>query len=369
MVTKITKLTKKQEEMLPVWTKKWIKIGLKTGETDWNTFEENIKVCYEKANIPFPNKIIRVNSPIVGAFASSIAKKILSYSAVGSAVRSAVDSAVGSAVRSAVGSAVRSAVDSAVDSAVHSAVDSAVDSAVHSAVHSAVRSAVPKLEWHYWFGGQFWVGGWWGSPSFVSFFTDVCNLELEPDILQRTTAYRKICESVNYFWCNKDFVMVCARPSKINLDTLGRLHSEIEKSIEYPDGWGLYHLHGVRFEQELWNKIVKKELLAKQILQLENIEQRSQAMLIFGNENLLKELNARLISKGKPRKFCGSNEEWQSELYELEGVPEKMLKYPDPSTKRIYYSFVPREIKTADEGIGWKFEAKEYEYEIMEVEA
>ena len=77
MKTKINSLTAEQQAMMPVWRDKWIEIGLKTGETDWKTFEANIKIAYEKANLPFPNKIIRVESPIVGALAASISDRIL----------------------------------------------------------------------------------------------------------------------------------------------------------------------------------------------------------------------------------------------------------------------------------------------------
>ena len=73
MVKRIDSLTKEQKSMMAIWAKKWIDIGLKTGETDWETFEKYIKVCYQKAGIEFPKKIIRVNSPIVGAFAVGMA--------------------------------------------------------------------------------------------------------------------------------------------------------------------------------------------------------------------------------------------------------------------------------------------------------
>lgn len=134
----IKELTVEQKARIPEWIDKWIKIGLKTGETDWETFEKYIEVCYQKANIPFPEKIIRVSSPLVGALASSIASSIV------------VDSAV---------------------------IDAVID-AVGGAVIDAIKNT--KLTWHYWLGGQFWVGGWCGSPSYVSFFTDVCNLEPMP---------------------------------------------------------------------------------------------------------------------------------------------------------------------------------------------
>ncbi len=285
---RIEKLTPEQEARMPEWRDKWIQIGLRTGETDWETFEKYIRVCYQKAGLGFPERIVRVSSPLVGAFASSIANKLLKSGAVGGAVGGAV--AVYDAVGGAVGGAVYDAVGGAVDGAVYDAVGGAVDGAVRDAVGSAVGSAVggavggAEGDWHYWFGGQFWVGGWswYGSPSMVSFFTDVCGLELDKDIQERATAYRKVCESVNYVWANSHFVMVCARPTKINRDALGQLHSDREKSIEYPDGWGLYHLHGVSFHKELWEKVTSRKMPFAEILAIKDIDQRKQAMK-YGN--------------------------------------------------------------------------------------
>ena len=74
---KIEKLTTEQEALIPICRDYWIKKGLQTGETDWNTFEKNIKLAYEEAGLKFPNKIIRVQSPVVGAAASSISDRIL----------------------------------------------------------------------------------------------------------------------------------------------------------------------------------------------------------------------------------------------------------------------------------------------------
>ena len=383
---KITKLTPEQEAMLPVWRDKWIEIGLKTGNTDWETFDKYMPVCYQKAGLVYPQKVIRVSSPMVGAFASSIANKILKergshtvddavhdvvhdvvHDAVGGAVRDAVrdvvDVAVGDVVRGVVHDvvhgvvdvAVRVAVDDvvrvAVDDAVSGAVDDvvsgvvsgAVDVAVHVAVSGAVRDGVgdavgdvvsgvvsgvvgdvvsdavsgvvsgavgggvrdavrdAKISWHYWLGGQFWVGGWWGSPSFVSFFTDVCKLELSEDIQERATAYRKVCESVNYIWANSDFVMVCARPSKISKNTEGRLHSDTDMAIKYPDGWGLYLLNGIRFDEKLWKRIVSfkdsKDMPFDEILKIADVDQRVQAMKYGNVSEFIKHANATKVDQ------------------------------------------------------------------------
>ena len=79
----------------------------------------------------------------------------------------------------------------------------------------------------------------------------MCGLKLSKDIMDRAEAYRKVCESVNYIWPNRDFVMVCARPVKINRNSLGRLHKDGGMAISYPDGWGLYYLNGVKVTKYL----------------------------------------------------------------------------------------------------------------------
>jgi len=438
---KIDSLTKKQKEALPAYAKKWIEIGLQTGETDWKTFDRWMPVCYSKAGIPYPKNIVRVSSPLAGALAASIAESILVrnsqvspvagavygavhgavgnevhgavheavrgavhdavhtavhaavrnevhgavgaevhaavrgavdaevegavgaevYAAVRDEVHGAVESAVGNevrgAVREAVGAAVgaevyaavreevdgevgaevegavdtavratvrdevhgavRNQVESAVGNEVHGAVVEAVEGAVGNEVHGAVRNAVDaamesavygavhgavgaevhaavreavgaevegavrrkQLKWHYWLGGQFWVGSYfWGGVAFVNFFFDVCGLKLSTDMMERAKAYRKISESVNYIWPNRKFVMVCARPSALHRNARGRLHNEHGMSIRYPDGWGLYHLNGVRFGEALYKRVISREMSAGEILKIRDIDQRTQAL-------------------------------------------------------------------------------------------
>ncbi len=417
MPKKITKLTKKQEAMFPVWVEKWVKIGLQTGETDWDTFDKFFPVCYEKAGLQYPKNIVRVHSPLVGRIASSIADSIINHqeavhsavgsavgsavdsavnsavnsavrsavdsvvnsavgsavhsavgsavnSAVDSAVRSAVGSAVGSAVNSAVNSAVRSAVDSVVNSAVGSAVHSAVGSAVNSAVRSAVDSVVHSLPWHYWLAGQFWVGGWWGASAYISFFTDVCGLKLNKDIIERATAYRKVCESVNYIWPNKHFVMVCARPSQICIVD-NRLHCLTGKAIQYPDGWGIYAINGIVFPEKLYLDLIAKKLSFEDILKIEDVDQRNQAMRFVGDRERIKFLEhvkAEIIDTYK--KISLDGKEINYKLYKIKqgevfNEDTYIMWYECPSTGLNNMSGVP-ESKTVAESMAWKGSNDQY---------
>ena len=142
---KIIKLSPEQEAQMIPYRNKWIEIGLRTGETDWATFDKFMPICYEKAGLKYPKRVVRVMSPLVGGLASSLAEAIWKKrsDAVGDAVRGAVGDAIGDAVYGAIGDA------------------------VHDAVKIATKAGL-TLNWHYWLGGQFWVGGWGWGVAFVN---------------------------------------------------------------------------------------------------------------------------------------------------------------------------------------------------------
>ncbi len=370
--TRIDSLTDEEKSKMAEYAEKWIEIGLKTGETDWDTFDKYMPVAYEKAGLKYPKNVVRVSSPLVGALAASVAEGILKKrrdavddavrGAVGQAVRGAVDGAVDGAVREAVDDAVDGAVDGAVRDAVRGAVRGAVGDAVDDAVHDAVGDAVEtaisiakktgvSLSWHYWLGGQFWVGYWWYGIAAVNFLFDICNLKLSKDIMERAEAYRKISESVNYIWPNSDFIMVCARPVKILRDERGRLHSEAGQAIEYPDGWGLYMLHGIKFDAPLYWKIVKKEMTSKEALAIPSTDQRAIALQFIGGERLMQDFNGKIIGKDEYGELVEL-----TDLKDSNGEPYKYLRALNPENGQYVYLRTRPEFKTAQEAEAWSYD-------------
>jgi len=157
--------------------------------------------------------------------------------------------------------------------------------------------------------------------------------------MKRALAYRKVCESVNYIWPNRDFVMVCDRPKAINRNAEGRLHSLTGKAIEYGDGWGLYYIHGVKFTEEQFSKAKTASL--KELISWEDIDQRAALLRDKPLEDMLKEAKATLIDKTEE---CGGYE-----LYEMNlGFRSKVrcMKYMGWShfgegRRKTYVKFVP----------------------------
>ena len=69
-VKRVDSLTQEQKNAMPAYRDMWISKGLQTGETDWETFDKYMPICYEKAKLAYPKRVVRVQSPLVGAFAS-----------------------------------------------------------------------------------------------------------------------------------------------------------------------------------------------------------------------------------------------------------------------------------------------------------
>jgi len=296
-----------------------------------------------------------------------VAVNLAVHGAVGNAVDVAVHDEVQTAVHGAVDVAVSGAVNKAVEGAVSRDVDQAVYGAVSGAVRKAIRENPSEVKyaiqnnWHKYLGGQFWVGGWyWGSPAYVSFFTDVCELELDPEIQKRAEAYRKTAESATWWWPHKDFCMVCDRPKILKRDSTGKLHSLDGPAIAWPN-FELYYIHGVSFDAEMYAKITSGSMAFKEIIALENIEHRMIALKLMDAVTLLKDAKAKLLNKSKSG----------NELYLIKNLfssPAYFLKYQCPSTARVYVSGVPPEIgieADADQAMAWKFRLKVNEYKSI----
>jgi hypothetical protein len=294
--------------------------------------------------------------------------------AVRDAVDGAVDGAVGDAVGGAVRGAVRDAVDGAVDGAVRDAVDGAVDGAVGDAVRDAVGGAVRDAgraigaSWYRIIGGQFWAGYWyWGSPAAVSFFQEVCGLELPGDMGARARAYQATTESACWWWPHRRFVMVSERPLEIHRELANpdqprgwgshRLHRDDGPAVVWPDGWGVWSVHGTRVPQ----KVVEapESLTAEEITGERNAEVRRVMLERYGADRYLQEAGAELVAQddfGKLWKVAFEDDEDLAMVEVVNSSPE-----PDGSYK-TYFLRVPPRYRTAQGAIAWTFETEKNTY-------
>lgn len=189
-----------------------------------------------------------------------------------------------------------------------------------------------------------WLGSAYVSyAAFILYFRDVVGWD-DP-ILDNFTVYEDLVESCGWCWWHEDVVAISDRPKYIKMDDENRLHSEAGPAIEYPDGYSVYAWHGTVIPRN-W---LEGELTAEIALTHENIEQRRAACEILGWDNILNNLNAKVIDQDEDPQV-GS-------LLEVD-IPdigrEKFLRVLC-GTGRQFALPVPPEMTTALQANAWTF--------------
>lgn len=213
--------------------------------------------------------------------------------------------------------------------------------------------------------GYYWGGAW------TSFFREVCKLELPGDLWDRARAYEGTMESACWWWPHRRFVMVCERPLEIHRELVDpgmprgwgshRMHSDDGPAIVWPDGWGLWMVHGVRVTKQIVE--APETMTAEQIAAERNVEVRRIMLDRFGQERYLREIDARLVHQDEWGKLWRAPLPGDEDLVMVEVVnssPE-----PDGSFKN-YWLRVPPTTRTARGAVAWTFgmEAREWKPKV-----
>ncbi len=134
----------------------------------------------------------------------------------------------------------------------------------------------------------------------------------------------------------------------VRLNEKNQKHSETQPAIEWKEGKKFYYLNDVEFPKDLWERITKRTITAKEAFQLENTEQRIIAIQYLGGDKLEKELGAVVLDKHKYN--YGTDY-----LIELKGMkdnlkqPYKYIKGYDPAEKGYVYIRTHPKCKTLRE--------------------
>jgi len=322
MVARIDKLTPEQTAQLQPWADKWIEIGLSTMPADRATAEAGILECYkyaELAEVP----IFWVPSPMAGVLIASLSAHIIDHDIVkkskGKVASDKYDlpPSVGDIVAAVIGK------DRSVAMA---AIEASLD-AGNVSVHPT-------------YAGQFWVA--WAAH--ISFFIDVCSLELPGDLPGRFEAYRKLVTSAGSCWPNKNFCLVCERPHRLLRNESGQLHCTDGPAIEYGDGWGLWAIDGTEVDEQI---VLRPETQTiAQIHSDTNEDRRAIRIERLGWVRYLEESEAKVID---------------SRRNDVEGTREVLFECADGQkrfvatcrAKKLVALGVPPETKTCKEAQAW----------------
>ena len=397
-ITKIEQLTPEQEAMFPPWVEKWTKIGLSTEPADFTKAFRAIRCLYKQSNLDSV-PIAAVSSPIVGALAASLLAVIVPglrklFKAVDEQfdlgdwpkpnydAREDLDSLAIKTFPTTVQKTLSNITDDWVacdDPNVLASVDMIANAVLEEEwlprinkvselkgfevanrlnLKSALqfsqiyRDAMLKetLEWHAWYGGQFWCA----FAAWATFFRDCLNVSV-PQIEHEAN----LCESAGYIWPNEAFCLVCERPRRLTVVN-DRLDDGDGPAMEYPDEWQLWFIGGVRMPD-------KKIVLAPETITLDQIEKEQNEEVKrtminrWGGRDENGEMRPNIVGWTKYINESGAVK-LDERRNEVENTMELLAKTKAsnmvilishcPSTGRNYALEVPATVKTCEEAQG-----------------
>ena len=118
-------------------------------------------------------------------------------------------------------------------------------------------------------------------------------------------------------------------------------HSDEFPALEWSED-KYYYLNGVHFPEELWKKVVSHSMSLKEVMEIVDIDQRTQAMKYVNVEELLSEFKAEILSTFQ--KIAQNGEEVNYKLVKIPAhenlftVDSYHAIYNCPSTGKIYMS-------------------------------
>jgi len=157
------------------------------------------------------------------------------------------------------------------------------------------------------------------------------------------------------FW---DWAFICARPQVIERDERGRLHCLTGPAVKYPDGFGVWAVHGVRVPQYVIE--TPAAITVADINGEANAEVRRVKIERFGAHRYLLESGAKEIHAddfGTLYRRDLLNDEPLVMVKVVNSTPEADGSFKD------YFLRVPPAMRTAREAVAWTFGKSKADYQ------
>jgi len=228
--------------------------------------------------------------------------------------------------------------DSVRDSVRDSFMDSVRDS-VRASVGDSIRDSV---------GGSVWASVWdscYGQHDahwlgIYDYYNKVLKLEKQTE---RLSGLWLVAKSAGWFLPYEKICWVSERHNRRELKE-GKIHCEGAPAIQYPDGFSVWGLNGVRVTKEIAETPFDK-LDVKLILQEKNAEVRREIVRKIGIERVCKELNAKTIEKGKDH----AGNPCELLLLDLQdGRKRPYIKLENPSISCYHIEGLPPEVSSLE---------------------
>ncbi|MEU7004757.1 DUF6745 domain-containing protein [Nonomuraea sp. NPDC046570] len=263
-------------------------------------FELAARACYRQIGVPFPERVVWVPSPLVGAFAAPIAACLATGHRNGrvlDSVHRAVDGTAGETIGRAVRDAVQAAADGVAGDPVHGAAATAQHAEIAATADPAPRGTPT--------GTRATVTE--AADAVVRSAVDAAVGGVRQDTIRGAIRLlwraclpgHRSAPAAWWWWPFRDFVLLCPPPDELRREQVGegdlarrRLHCPDGPAVAWVDGFGLYFWHGTHVPQA----VIDDTLTADEIIREPNAEIRRCAIERRGWDRFV--IEARLAQIG-----------------------------------------------------------------------
>ena len=312
----IKELTKEQEAQIPVYLERYLNVGLSTERCNRSLAERSIKNLFKVLDKKSPEFFIWVDSPkaaleiasIVEGFNQSIfSKKELEATESTFADVSKVD--------------------------INSCKE-LLDNVYTKSTKAKLKEIRQSMVSSYCWGNlnAYWVG-------FYSYINEIVKKPIA-----EVAVVDAVVKNTGSYVSFSNLVIMSDRPTSIHFDENRVLHNTEGPAVEFPDGFKVFSLDGLRVPEYVFNN-VKDKINPEEILGIENVEIRAVAMKYFGIEYFLEQLNSILLED------TGNYKLHQVNLF---GSKEILLEMQNPSEDKKHYEFVDPKVRTISQALAWR---------------
>jgi hypothetical protein len=179
--------------------------------------------------------------------------------------------------------------------------------------------------------------------GFYEFFKEVCGLDNQTAKLD---GLWKIAKGAGWFLPHAKLCWVSERHNSLQRDERGRLHRDGGMALSYPDGWGIFALHGIRMNPEYVLTPAEK-IDPQTVLAEPNADQRRELIRKIGVERMLSKL---------PHKSLNKSGDYQLLSVRLsdEVTDARYLRMLNPSVGVWHLEGVDPSCGTVAEALNWR---------------
>jgi len=304
MAYKIEKLTKEQEDMLPVLRDKWIEIGLRCEPTDKKTSRKALKLIYKELNMAPPELILWGRSPLEGA---KIYDTLLQNKDDLEKLETKED------------------------------IRKFVRKALKAPDYKFVNKNKILNEVNY---GQF-------EASWISYYAAF--QEFGVTGLEILEGFKLLAQSAGWTWLLGNVAIVTERPEFIHLNDEKELHCEDGPALQFPDGESKYYYYnGV--EVPSWVLTNPEKITVESIKKERNMEISRIMREKYGIGRYMTDTNSKIIHTDTvPVDVMVPKGDCITRALIRDDNDETYLVGTDGSTKRVYFMRVPNNVTTCEE--------------------